>query len=176
MKFAIIMNHNSYAGREYLSKIIDTNLKLDVISIGKFDTENDLENKRCNNLWKPKKFDVLVKNFNHFNFCSLNDSNLIDFLEEKQYDFGIQGGTGIIGDKVINKFIYGILNFHPGDLPKYRGCSSPEWQLYENQPIIATCHIIDNNIDTGDIYSKKILSVDRNNYFSFRASIYPLIA
>ena len=170
------MNHNSYAGREYLSKIINSNVDLDVISIGKFDDENVLENQRCNNLWKPKKFDQLIKNLKHYNFCSLKDPTLIDLLEKKRYDLGIQGGTGIIREEIFNRFNLGIFNFHPGDLPKYRGCSAPEWQLCENQPIIATCHIIDNTIDTGDLYSKKILSVDRSNYFSFRASIYPLIA
>ena len=77
---------------------------------------------------------------------------------------------------MISKFKIGILNFHPGDLPSYRGCSAPEWQLYEGNPIISTCHLIDQGIDTGPIFEKKILEVNKRSYDAFRASIYPATA
>ncbi len=86
---------------------------------------------------------------------------------------GIQGGTGILKDNIISNFNFGILNFHPGDLPFYRGCSAPEWQLFENKPIISTCHLIDEGIDTGPILKKKKLNVSMKSYESFRSSIYP---
>ena len=40
MKIALIMNENSYAGREYLSGLFKNNIKIDVIQIGKFSTKN----------------------------------------------------------------------------------------------------------------------------------------
>ena len=66
------------------------------------------------------------------------------------------------------------MNFHPGDLPHYKGCSAPEWQLYENRDIISTCHFIDEGIDTGPILAKRKLDVCTYSYGAFRASIYPL--
>ena len=64
----------------------------------------------------------------------------------KKYDLGIQGGTSIINKEVFDKYKLGILNFHPGLLPQYRGCSAPEWQIYENKNVLASCHIIDEGI------------------------------
>tara|TARA_B110000046_G_C12872275_1_gene346546 strand:- start:399 stop:566 length:168 start_codon:yes stop_codon:yes gene_type:complete len=53
----------------------------------------------------------------------------------------------------------GILNFRPGLLPKYRGCSAPEWQIYEGEKIYSICHIIGKDFDTGDILEVKELKV-----------------
>lgn len=83
---------------------------------------------------------------------------------------------GILKEELINSFKYGILNFHPGDCPQYRGCSAPEWQLWEGKPVVCTCHLIDMGIDTGKIYKKKVLSVDRKDYYKMRAQIYPEIS
>ncbi|MDD5571821.1 MAG: formyltransferase family protein, partial [Bacteroidales bacterium] len=124
MKTAVIMNDNSYAGREYLQALRMQGIKADIVSIGNYPEINELEEKRCGGLWKPVSMETLRKTFTVFEFVSLNESSLIDFLKEKKYDVGIQGGTGILKENIINKFKSGILNFHPGDLPKYRGCSA----------------------------------------------------
>lgn len=176
MKIALLMNHNSYAGREYLDRIKIQQIAVDVLSIGNFPERNVIEDERCDSLWNPKSFDQLVKHLNHFHFSSLGGAIFHKFLSEKEYDICIQGGTGIIGEKVYQKFRLGILNFHPGDLPKYRGCSGPEWQIFENKPVICTCHIIDAGIDTGKIYQKKQLNLDFTSYYTMRASVYPEIS
>ena len=167
------MNDNSYAGREYLSNLIKNNIKIDVLNIGKFPLQNINEDKRCGNLWKPDSV-KLLRNFHHFHyFDSLKSNDLLEFLIKKNYDLGIQGGTGILKFNIISNFKSGILNFHPGDLPLFRGCSAPEWQLFENKPIISTCHLIDEGIDTGPVLKKKKINVSMKSYESFRASIYP---
>lgn len=176
MKIALLMNHNSYAGREYSEKLILSNIDFDILSIGEYPEENEFENNRCANLWKPVSFDYLKQNRKCYNFPSLKDESFIEFLKENKYDIGIQGGTGILKPDVIKEFKEGILNFHPGDLPEYRGCCAPEWQIYENRPIVSTCHIVDEGIDTGAIYKKKILDLDYSDYSKIRASIYPQTA
>jgi len=176
MNIALIMNDNSYAGREYLARLAEKKISIDVILIGNFPENNINEDKRCGNLWKPTPIKLLSKFHHFFKFESLRSNNLISFLDHKKYFIGIQGGTGILKDNIINKFRNGILNFHPGDLPYYRGCSAPEWQLFENKPIISSCHQIDKGIDTGPILRKKKLDLDMNSYESFRASIYPQTA
>jgi methionyl-tRNA formyltransferase len=170
------MNKNSYAGREYLSQLKKNNLKLDVISIGEFPVVNKAEEIRCGGKWKPETESNLKSFFHFYNFESLKCRELLLFLENQSYDICIQGGTGILKENLINKFLIGILNFHPGDLPSYRGCSAPEWQLYEGNPIISTCHLIDDGIDTGPVFDKKILELNLKSYEDFRASIYPATA
>ena len=165
------MNQNSYPGREYLSKLKD--LKIDVISIGEYPEFNNYEEERCGNLWKPEPVQELSKHFDFYSFKSLKSKKLEEFLISKNYHVGIQGGTGIIKSNIIRLFNFGLFNFHPGDLPHYRGCSAPEWQLYEQKEIVSTAHIIDKGIDTGAIFSKKELDVSLRSYAHFRASIYP---
>lgn len=173
MKFAIIMNQNSYPGREYLNKLKDKKLNIDVIEIGNFAEIDYDEEKRCEGLWKAASMESLKDFYDFYSFETLKSSSLYSFLKLKKYDIGIQGGTGIIGSKIFSKFKFGILNFHPGDLPQYRGCSAPEWQLWEKKPIIATCHLIDEGIDSGPIFDKCQLNVNMSSYHAFRASIYP---
>lgn len=168
------MNDNSYAGREYMSKMIKENIKFDVVTIGKFPEYDEIEESRCDGQWTPPSQKELFQNLDVVNFKSLKSNDFLEFISNNVYNLAIQGGTGIIKNQVISKFNYGILNFHPGDLPNYKGCSAPEWQLYENKDIISTCHFIDEGIDTGPILDKKKLNVCKNSYYSFRASIYPL--
>ncbi|MDD5571862.1 MAG: hypothetical protein PHD97_12000, partial [Bacteroidales bacterium] len=50
------------------------------------------------------------------------------------------------------------------------------WQLYEQQPVVSTCHLIDEGIDSGKIIEKKILNLSFESYEKFRASVYPEMA
>ena len=178
MKIALIMNDNSYAGREYLHKLGLSKIKLDIITIGSYSKDNKSEDIRSGGLWKPMEFKDILNSFEYDfkNFPSLKSVELLNYLKSNNYDLGLQGGTGILTDQIISEFKHGILNFHPGDLPKYRGCSAPEWQIFEGSEVYSTCHFIDSGIDTGDILTKKTLLTQRESYESFRSSIYPQTA
>tara|TARA_Y100001970_G_scaffold294069_1_gene446470 strand:+ start:15022 stop:15708 length:687 start_codon:yes stop_codon:yes gene_type:complete len=171
LKIATIMNQNSYAGREYLSRLKEFNI--DVITIGEHPENDKDEDERCGHLWSPPTEKELQQTFNFYNFNTLSCLDLLDFLTSQRYDLGIQGGTGILKKDIIETFSLGILNFHPGDLPEYRGCSAPEWQLFEGKKIRSTAHLIDEGIDSGDIIAKKTLNTNLSSYNEFRASIYP---
>jgi len=93
------------------------------------------------------------------------------------YRFGIQGDIGEIMDEaLLSLFPGGIVNFHPGDLPAYRGCDAPEWQLLHGLPVVCTAHLIDEGVDTGPIITKRQLTSAEGSYHKFRASLYPQIA
>ena len=173
-KLALIMNEHSYAGREYLSRLKD--FDIDVICIGSFPKISTIEEERCNGLWKPPAQSDLELLFDFYYFNSLESSDLKLHLSKKNYFLGIQGGTGIIDEGLINFFKLGIINFHPGDLPNYRGCSAPEWQLLNRKEIICTVHKLTKNIDAGPIIFKKRLNVNLDSYQKFRSSIYPEIS
>ena len=50
-----------------------------------------------------------------------------------------------------------ILNCHPGILPYYKGCNSPEWAFLNKDNIGATVHLMNERyIDGGKIIFKKI--------------------
>jgi methionyl-tRNA formyltransferase len=173
MKILVIMNDNSYSGREYLSQLFNFVKYIDVLIIGDYPQKNQIEDLRCGDNWIPLDQSVIKKKFSFVEFDSLKSPDLLKYLSKNIYDLAIQAGTGIINVSLIQKFPKGILNFHPGDLPKYRGCSAPEWQLLDNKPIISTCHFIDKGIDSGPILKKKKLNVDYTSYNLFRSSIYP---
>tara|TARA_B110001469_G_scaffold121589_1_gene131209 strand:+ start:531 stop:1214 length:684 start_codon:yes stop_codon:yes gene_type:complete len=173
MKIALLMNQHAYAGREYLMNLNAADIFVDVLCFGDNPRIDESEDIRCNNLWHPKEIESLVGRLDFYSFKSLSDPQFIKHLTDKKYDLGIQGGTGILKDNVFDIFKNGILNFHPGDLPQYRGCSAPEWQVLETNAVISTCHLISSAIDSGDIYKKKTLLLNYNNYHAMRASIYP---
>ena len=174
MKILLLMNENSYAGRQYAQQLKFHKISFDIVTIGHYPEFDIDENSRCGGFWNPPTLHDMCFKDRIYKFNSLKSLDLINFLELKKYDLSIQGGTGIINQNIIDKFKYGILNFHPGDLPNYRGCSAPEWQVYEGNNVISTCHFIDLGIDSGPVLEKKILDVSKDNYFKFRASIYPL--
>lgn len=169
------MNHNFYVGREYIHQLKENNINFDIISFGNNEDMFD-DDPRCKGLWKPKPFNELIKGLNHYNFNSLNDESFLSFLDHQSYDLGIQGGTGILKTHTINQFSIGIMNFHPGDLPQYRGCSCPEWQIVEGKKVIATAHFITEGIDDGPVLLKKVLDLDYSSYEKMRSTIYSEIA
>ena len=70
----------------------------------------------------------------------------------------------------------GIINCHPGDLPFYRGASSPEYQLINKKPVKVSFHYIDEKIDAGHIIYKTILKLNYKSYSLMRSTIYKEIA
>lgn len=55
---------------------------------------------------------------------------------------------------------HGILNFHAGKLPHYRGRNIINWALLNGETEIGvTAHVVDDGVDTGDIVLQKTLAV-----------------
>ena len=64
-------------------------------------------------------------------------------------DLFVIGGAGIIDIA----FAKGkpIVNAHPGIIPLTRALDSFKWAIYNNDPVGNTLHLIDNEVDKGDI-------------------------
>ncbi len=81
-----------------------------------------------------------------------------DVINQKENNFflGISARySKIIPLRVINKFDFGIINFHGGLLPEFRGLYSSCHTILEQAKIGGgTIHFIDENIDTGEIISR----------------------
>ena len=53
---------------------------------------------------------------------------------------------------IIEQISLGIVNIHPGPLPKYRGLFTPFWQYYNGEDALGcTVHLVDEGIDTGPV-------------------------
>lgn len=93
-------------------------------------------------------------------------SKIVDYikiLRESAPDIGISMNyTGIVPQKVIDLFPYGILNVHGGDLPRYRGNACQAWAILAGESRIGLCvhRMIGGELDSGDIVARDYLSID----------------
>ena len=174
---ALLTRHNSYIGREYSAALIASGIDFEVLAFGNYPDYEKVEESRCGGLWRPLSTDQIAESRKVERFVSTRDERFLHHMTRAEYRFGIQGDIGEIIDKnLLSLFPEGIINFHPGDLPAYRGCDAPEWQLLHGLPVICTAHFVDEGIDTGPVIGKKKLSLHYESYHKFRASLYPEIA
>jgi methionyl-tRNA formyltransferase len=66
----------------------------------------------------------------------------------------------VLPEELISKFTGGILNLHPSLLPVGRGANPITWSIVNQQAQGVTLHLIDQNLDTGDIIFQKELSTN----------------
>ena len=93
-----------------------------------------------------------------------NSSESQYLLKKYNVNLGIIAGARVLRSPIINLLSYGIVNFHPGLLPKIRGLDSILWAIYKDVPIGVTVHLINENIDAGFlIYQEKIDIISSDN-------------
>ena len=97
---------------------------------------------------------------------SSNNSEICDFLSNiNDFEIGISvNHRNLINESVINQFNYGILNFHGGDLPKYKGNACQAWAIINGEEKVAACihKMVANQLDEGPIILKKYLNIDES--------------
>ena len=99
----------------------------------------------------------------------INSEETISKLQEITPDFMILAGTGIIKAPMLQISRIGVLNCHPGILPRYRGCTCVEWAIHEDQPVGASCHFVTEEIDAGDIlHQAEMLIYQGDDYRTVR--------
>ena len=78
-----------------------------------------------------------------------------------------------ISNKILNRIEKGVVNIHPGVLPKYRGCSCIEWAILNDDPIGNTAHFMDSNYDTGPIIQTECYDFEsKSSYIDIRKKVY----
>lgn len=92
-----------------------------------------------------------------------NSKEALQFYNKIKPELGIILGSRILSQEVINNFNKGIINFHPGLLPENRGLDNLKWAIYRNIPQGVTTHIIDKNIDVGEMIFKDILEINEDD-------------
>lgn len=87
--------------------------------------------------------------------------SLIDSLD--QIDIGVSMNyPGIIPQEVVDVFPLGILNAHPGSLPRYRGNACQAWAILNGEPESGLCihRMIGGELDSGDIVARDFHPID----------------
>lgn len=60
---------------------------------------------------------------------------------------------------------HGILNAHPGDLPRYRGNACPNWAILNNETHIGLCiHVMVPELDSGPVVLRDNFSLSDKTY------------
>lgn len=70
-------------------------------------------------------------------------------------DYAINGGCGYVTPDYLKLPKRGWLNVHPGLLPEYRGADPVCWALRNGDPVGATVHLMEEEIDTGPILLRR---------------------
>lgn len=79
------------------------------------------------------------------------------FAQAGPIDLGVSVNfTGIVNQRDIDRFPFGILNAHGGDLPRYRGNACSAWAILNGEPRIGLCihRMIGGELDSGDIVAR----------------------
>jgi methionyl-tRNA formyltransferase len=92
-----------------------------------------------------------------------NGERCVSLLKNINPDIIILGGSRIIRNNIISIPQIGIINAHPGILPKYRGVDVIRWAVYNRDNVGVTVHFIDSGVDTGRIIMQKVIPLELND-------------
>lgn len=110
---------------------------------------------------KNSSYNIFSKNI--FFVENFNSKITEEILKNITPDIIILGGSRIIKKNIIEIPKIGILNAHPGLLPKYRGVDVIPRAILNGDEIGVTIHFINEGIDTGAICRKEIIVIEKND-------------
>jgi len=118
----------------------------------------------------------LLKSFSFVTVPNHNSPECIDYVQEEGIELLINAGTPrILGRELIRAPSIGILNVHPGLLPKYRGATCCEWSILNDDPVGVTAHFMNEQLDGGPIILSETLPVKKGqSYAAVRTALYRL--
>ncbi|MBI4327446.1 MAG: hypothetical protein HY674_19605 [Chloroflexi bacterium] len=117
--------------------------------------------------------------FHQYETVEVKDHNVADCLEylhSRPLRLLLNGGTPRrLAWPLLQATPHGVINVHPGLLPKYRGATCCEWAVYYDEPVGVTAHFMDEGLDSGPIIFSRGLRVSKGeDYISVRVALYRL--
>jgi len=93
----------------------------------------------------------------------VNDGAIRSRVEDENIQVGVSvNWKELIGDRLIDAFEHGILNYHAGDLPRYRGNAAMNWALINGeQAVTHTLHFMTRELDAGPIARQRRMPISR---------------
>ena len=98
---------------------------------------------------------------------TINGEATVKVISNFKPDIIVQCGAGILKKQVFQLAKFGTLNVHHGLAPEIRGMKSTLWCLHYGflDKIGVTCHLIDENLDTGLVISQHQSFPGKNESF-----------
>ena len=94
-----------------------------------------------------------------------DDPTIADVLDRYGVEIGAVGGARILPSSTIAAVPKGILNLHPGMIPKVRGLDALKWSIYDDVVPGVTAHLIDERVDAGRIIIQEPIPVFPDDTF-----------
>ena len=171
MRIAILGSHGVPTVEYFAEALTDAGFDITIVRNTKCESQKDID------IWAHRtkgQLPALRYVGQEIVIDRISSSDGADIL--RSFDLALNGGIlEILKGDVLYAPKHGVLNIHPGILPKYRGCCAVEWAIYNGDPIGVTAHLMDEGIDTGPIVLAKTL--DRSefrNYEDIRVAVYRL--
>lgn len=103
-----------------------------------------------------------------------NGEDCLSLLERVQPVVLINGGTPRkLSAPILDFPSQGVVNVHPGILPKYRGSSCVEWAILNDDPVGNTAHFMTEGYDEGPIIATELCNfTPDDDYVSMRVQVY----
>ncbi len=73
----------------------------------------------------------------------------------------------LIGGLVRERFAHGVINAHPGDVPRFRGNACPNWAIIAGETqVVLTLHEMVDELDAGPVLDKRAFPLDDDTYIA----------
>jgi methionyl-tRNA formyltransferase len=119
---------------------------------------------------KHTDFELLAKETGapFFMMKSLNNEELIQIVKENKIRAAISvNWKYTIPKNFLDLFECGILNFHLGNLPDYKGNATVNWSIINGEDkIYGNIHKMDPELDAGDVISRKAIPISDQTYIA----------
>lgn len=118
---------------------------------------------------KENDFKKVAQQYNIPFIQTIHIEDFVHIIQNSQADIAVSvNWPTILGEKIIDIFPKGILNAHPGDLPRYRGNACPNWAIinHEKQIGLSVHYMKAGELDSGDILIKKYIPIKKDTYIT----------
>lgn len=122
----------------------------------------------------PSIYDFAPKGIAFYPVKNHNGDDCIRLIDRLGLLLLINGGTPRkLNSAVLGSVPRGVINVHPGILPKYRGSSCVEWSIFNDDRVGNTAHFMTEGYDEGPIIRSESYSFTyQDTYTSIRAKVY----
>ena len=119
---------------------------------------------------KHGDFELLAKETGarFFMIKSLANEELVRIVKENHVRAAISANWKYtIPKSFLDLFECGILNYHLGNLPDYKGNATVNWTILNGEDhIYGNIHKMDPELDAGDVISRKAIPIGRNTFIA----------
>jgi len=124
--------------------------------------------------WNPDIFSFENEYIPYYFVNNHNSISTIEIINSLDIDILVNAGTPRkLLKEVLSATFYGVLNIHPGVLPRYRGCSAVEWAIFNDDKVGNTAHIMSEDYDGGPVIEIETYNFPKDSdYVSIRSEIY----